>query len=284
MNFLIRTITAIIYAALMLFCIQKGGVWCTSLFGLVTALTANEFAGLVNRHKGSMTCRFLTVLTALAFFLGCAFLFRSYMRTALVFWSLFSVCLIAVPVNELFAKHDSPITGMAYTLFPVLYAALPMALLVALGYMPDHVGARPGYSPALPLLLFLCIWANDVGAYCTGCTIGRHKLFERVSPKKTWEGSIGGAVFTLAVAGLVSHLVPSMYGMLPLPVWLGMGLVTIVSGTLGDLVESLMKREMGIKDSGKILPGHGGILDRFDSAFLAIPAVTIYFVCLLYLK
>ena len=267
----------------MLFCIQKGGAWYISLFGLVTVLAANEFAGLANRYKKTGTSRVLAMLASLAFFLGFAFMFCLSLRASLVFWLLFLGCITAVMVNELYARKNSPITDMAYTLFPVLDWALPMALLIVMGYSLHHIDGQTGcYSPALPLMLFLCIWANDVGAYCTGCTLGRHKLFERVSPKKTWEGSAGGAVLTLAVAGLVSHLVPSMYSMFPLPVWLGMGLVTVLFGTWGDLTESLMKREMGVKDSGNILPGHGGILDRFDSAFMAIPAVTLYFVCIIY--
>lgn len=277
MNFLIRTITAILYAALMLFCIQKGGVCYFGLFLLVTILAANEFATLANRHKGCRINRLLSILPAALFYLATAsFTLGSSLYTALSF-AAFLCSIIIVTVNELYAKKDSPVTEMAYTLLPVLYIALPMSLMILLGYALHHTGLQTEYSPALPLMLFLCIWANDAGAYCTGCTIGRHKLFERVSPKKTWEGSIGGAVFTIAVAGMVSHYVPSLYSIFPLPVWLGMGLTIVVFGTWGDLVESLMKREMGIKDSGRILPGHGGILDRFDSSLLAIPAVTIYF-------
>ncbi len=265
----------------MLFCIQKGGWLFTGLFGLVTVLAANEFTTLANKCKGTAVKRILSILTALSFYICIVLMFSIALPQTLCYWILAFAFVIAVLVTELYSKDSSHIANIAYTLFPVLYIALPMALLSVLGYIPNRQGA---YSPALPLMLFLCIWSNDVGAYCTGCTIGRHKLFERVSPKKTWEGSIGGAVFTLAVAGLVSHFMPAMYSIFPLQVWLGMGLVVVLFGTWGDLAESLMKREMGVKDSGKILPGHGGILDRFDSAFLAIPAVTIYFVCLLYLK
>ncbi len=282
-NFLVRTITAVIFAAIMLFSIQKGGWLFTGLFGLITILAANEFTTLANKCKGASVKRILSILTALSFYLCIVLMFSLALPQALYCWALAFAFVIAVLVAELYSKDSSHIANIAYTLFPVLYIAVPMALLYVLGNMPGN-GGQSGYSPALPLMLFLCIWSNDVGAYCTGCTIGRHKLFERVSPKKTWEGSIGGAVFTLAAAGLVSHSIPAMYSIYPLPVWLGMGLVVVLFGTWGDLVESLMKREMGIKDSGKILPGHGGILDRFDSAFLAIPAVTVYFVCLLYLK
>lgn len=140
----------------------------------------------------------------------------------------------------------------------------------------DVQGPGTGYSPVVPLTLFVFLWCNDVGAYCTGCTIGKHKLFERISPKKTWEGSIGGAVFTMLAAYLLHHFLPDWYSFMPVWVWVGMALVVVLFGTWGDLIESLMKREMGIKDSGKILPGHGGMLDRFDSALLAIPATVVY--------
>jgi phosphatidate cytidylyltransferase len=115
---------------------------------------------------------------------------------------------------------------------------------------------------------------NDTGAYCVGSLIGRHKLFPRISPGKSWEGSIGGAVVVLAVAAAISIYIDDV--MLTLPQWLGLGFVVVVFGTWGDLVESLFKRTLGIKDSGNILPGHGGMLDRFDSSLLAIPAAVVY--------
>jgi phosphatidate cytidylyltransferase len=129
-----------------------------------------------------------------------------------------------------------------------------------------------GYSFVLPLSIFIFIWSNDTGAFCFGCTLGRHKMFERVSPKKTWEGFAGGALVAV-VAGYVMSL---YFNIMDMYQWMGMALVVVVFATLGDLIESSMKREMQIKDSGNMLPGHGGILDRFDSTLLAIPAVIIY--------
>ena len=128
---------------------------------------------------------------------------------------------------------------------------------------------------------------NDTGAYCVGSLIGRHKLFPRISPGKSWEGSIGGGIVVLLVAyliylfdsGQLTYLADAGFrssGMLTMAQWLGLGLVVVVFGTWGDLVESLFKRTLGIKDSGSILPGHGGMLDRFDSSLLAIPAAVVY--------
>jgi phosphatidate cytidylyltransferase len=143
------------------------------------------------------------------------------------------------------------------------------------------------FNTLLPLSVFIFLWMNDTGAYCIGSLIGRHKLFPRISPAKSWEGSIGGAIVVLAVAYGIGWLdsvqvsdldSPTVLfrGMLSIPEWLGLGLVVAIFGTWGDLVESLFKRTLGIKDSGNILPGHGGMLDRFDSALMAIPAAVIY--------
>ena len=116
------------------------------------------------------------------------------------------------------------------------------------------------------------MWARDTGAYCVGSLIGKHPLFKRISPNKSWEGSVGGAVLAIGISMIFAHYDTSLYSTLQ---WAGMALV-VVFGTWGDLVESLMKRQLGIKDSGNILPGHGGMLDRFDSSLIAIPAVALY--------
>ena len=129
---------------------------------------------------------------------------------------------------------------------------------------------------AIPLSMYVFIWINDTGAYLSGVTLGKHKLFPRISPKKSWEGSIGGALATTASAFAIAHLFPFM----SVAQWIGMALVVVVFGTFGDLTESMMKRHLDIKDSGRILPGHGGILDRLDSMLLAIPAVVIYLLIL----
>ena len=124
----------------------------------------------------------------------------------------------------------------------------------------------------LVLAVFIFLWTNDTGAYCTGSLFGRHKLFPRVSPGKSWEGSIGGGVLCLAVSQLLSLWLPELTRW----EWMGFALTVVLFGTWGDLVESLFKRQLGIKDSGNILPGHGGMLDRFDSSLMAIPAVITY--------
>ncbi|MCD8293143.1 MAG: phosphatidate cytidylyltransferase, partial [Prevotellaceae bacterium] len=137
-----------------------------------------------------------------------------------------------------------------------------------------HNGREGGvsYNPILPLSVFIFIWLSDSGAYCIGTLLGRHRLFPSISPKKSWEGSIGGAVCAVIASFMLAHFFP----FLPLWQWVGLAIVVVVFGTWGDLTESLLKRRLGIKDSGTILPGHGGMLDRFDSSLMAIPAAVVY--------
>lgn len=147
------------------------------------------------------------------------------------------------------------------------YLTLPCAIMIWL---------RETFTPGMLLLVFVLLWANDTFAYLTGRLLGKHKLFERISPGKTIEGSIGGLVFTLAGVVIFSRCVD----WLPLKAAIGMGLIAVVFGTLGDLCESMLKRQAGVKDSGKLIPGHGGILDRFDSVLFAIPFVFVYLLLL----
>ena len=196
------------------------------------------------------------------------------------------VTIIYMLIAELYLRQDDPVQDWAYTMLAQLYIALPFSLLNVLAFTATPDG-QVAFNTLLPLSVFIFLWVNDTGAYCVGSLLGRHKLFPRISPGKSWEGSIGGAVFVLLAAwGIgwldnmlvadMDHSLTLFTGMLSIPEWLGLGLVVVVFGTWGDLVESLFKRTLGIKDSGNILPGHGGMLDRFDSSLLAIPAAVVY--------
>jgi phosphatidate cytidylyltransferase len=155
-----------------------------------------------------------------------------------------------------------------------LYIALPFSLLSVLAFR--SVGSDIIYTWHVPLSVFVFLWINDTGAYLCGSLLGKHKLFPRISPGKSWEGSVGGGVFCVAASQVVAYYQPLLSPM----EWAIFALVVVVFGTWGDLIESLLKRQIGIKDSGRILPGHGGMLDRFDSSLMAIPAVVIYLYCL----
>lgn len=180
--------------------------------------------------------------------------------------------LMLLIISELYLREVDPVGNWAYTMLSQAYIALPFALLNVLAFWHAGTFNTEGYNYLLPLAVFVFIWASDTGAYCVGSLIGRHKLFLRISPKKSWEGSIGGALVTVGAAVATARFYP----VLSMAEWIGLALVIVVFGTWGDLTESLIKRQFGLKDASNILPGHGGVLDRFDSALLAIPAAVIY--------
>jgi phosphatidate cytidylyltransferase len=187
------------------------------------------------------------------------------------------VSIIYLLIAELYLMHDDPISNWAYTMMSQLYIALPFSLLNVLAFR--SVGYDITYTYLIPLSVFVFLWMNDTGAYLCGSLLGKHKLFPRISPGKSWEGSIGGGILVMAIAILIWYLT-ELYGVNELSLnafeWAGLGLTVVIFGTWGDLIESLFKRTLGIKDSGTILPGHGGMLDRFDSSLLAIPAAVVY--------
>ena len=180
--------------------------------------------------------------------------------------------LLYMMITELYLKKKNPTGNWAYSMLSQLYVALPFALLNVLAFQNSSETGSVTYNPILPLSIFVFIWLSDTGAYCVGSLIGKNRLFERISPKKSWEGSIGGGIFSIASSLGFAHFFPFMSEWQ----WVGLAIVVVIFGTWGDLTESLMKRQLGIKDSGNILPGHGGMLDRFDSALMAIPAAVVY--------
>jgi phosphatidate cytidylyltransferase len=157
-----------------------------------------------------------------------------------------------------------------------MYVVLPLSLINVLAFTPFECFHSEAPYYAITLAIYIFIWINDTGAYLSGITLGKHKMFPRISPKKSWEGAIGGALATIASAFIVAHF----YTFMELWQWIGMAIVVILAGTFGDLTESMMKRQLDIKDSGHILPGHGGFLDRLDSMLFAIPAVVAYLLAL----
>ena len=176
-------------------------------------------------------------------------------------------------VSELYLKSEHALNNWAYTMMSQMYVALPFASLNILAYQPEaSYSIGVAYAGMLPFSVFVFLWASDSGAYCFGSLFGRHKLFPRISPNKSWEGSVGGGLVAVAASQIFACFEPSLGRW----EWLGLSLTVVIFGTWGDLVESLLKRQLRIKDSGNILPGHGGMLDRFDSSLLAIPASVIY--------
>ena len=274
-NFIVRTITGILFVAVVV-CSFLRPQAMVLLFALITGLTIWEFTGLVNDREKVTVNRLISTVAGVYFFFAVAG-FSSDLTPSAVFIP-YLVSIIYLMVAELYLKNEDPIHDWAYTMMAQLYIALPFSLLNTLAFHLTPQGLVT-YDAVLPLSVFVFLWMNDTGAYLCGSLLGKHKLFPRISPGKSWEGSIGGGILVIAVAVLVWYLTEqyqlNQLGLSAIE-WAGLGLTVVIFGTWGDLVESLFKRTLGIKDSGNILPGHGGMLDRFDSSLLAIPAAVVY--------
>lgn len=274
-NFIQRAITGIIFVGVLIGCILGGPISFTLLFALITALTIHEFGNIVSKQPDVEINKPICMLAGVFLFFGFAYLGVMPGQTEILIPYLFLI--IYLLVSELYLKKKNPLNNWAYAMMSQIYIALSFAMLNVLAY---HSIGNEGelsnyqvqYNPILPLSIFIFTWINDTGAYCTGMLFGKHRLFERISPKKSWEGSIGGGVFSIIAAIVIAHYFPFM----SISIWIGLALTVVIFGTLGDLTESLLKRTIGIKDSGNILPGHGGMLDRFDSTLMAVPAAVVY--------
>lgn len=274
-NFIVRTITGILFVAVVV-CSFLRPQAMVLLFALITGLTIWEFTGLVNDREKVTVNRLISTVAGVYFFFAVAG-FSSDLTPSAVFIP-YLVSIVYLMVAELYLKNEDPIHDWAYTMMAQLYIALPFSLLNTLAFHLTPQGLVT-YDAVLPLSVFVFLWMNDTGAYLCGSLLGKHKLFPRISPGKSWEGSIGGGILVIAIAVLVWYLTDqnqlNQLGLTAIE-WAGLGLTVVIFGTWGDLVESLFKRTLGIKDSGNILPGHGGMLDRFDSSLLAIPAAVVY--------
>ena len=273
-NFIVRTITAVFFVAAIVSCFLRAEAMIF-LFALVTGLTIWEFTGLVNDRENVSVNRMICTVAGVYFFLAMAG-YNSGITPAGVFVP-YLITLVYLMVAELYLKQPVPVNDWAYTMMSQLYIALPFSMINVLAFR--SVGSDITYTYLIPLSVFFFLWVNDAGAYICGSLLGKHKLFPRISPGKSWEGSIGGGILVMIVAVILWHL-SEQYHVNDLQLsaleWAGLGLVVVIFGTWGDLVESLFKRTLGIKDSGHILPGHGGMLDRFDSTLMAFPSAVVY--------
>lgn len=274
-NLTIRTLSGVVLCAVMLGAI----LWTQWSFGLLlAALTVGgmvEFYALAEK-RDSAPQKVLGLVTGLLL-LALNFVLASEnqtlydlvggMRGLFVCGAAFLLLIIPLMfICELFRKRENPAADIATTLSGVFYVALPFALM---SYFP--IIASDEWTPWVMIFYLFIIWANDVFAYLVGMSIGRHKLFERLSPKKSWEGFFGGVVGAIAMGAVAAHVLDGS-----LWAWIGLALVASVTGVLGDLVESMFKRAADVKDSGSLIPGHGGVLDRFDALLLSAPFVFVY--------
>ena len=263
-NFFQRAITAAAFVAVLLSCTFYSHITFTALFTLITLLGTWEFYKLVEKDGATRPQRVMGAVTAGVMFVTNAVFSMTQMNIRVllfIFPFIFSIFII-----ELYRKKEQPFRNIAYTILGIIYVAVPFTLL---NYI---LTCKGNYAPQILFGFFFILWSNDTGAYLTGSLLGKRKLFPRISPGKSWEGSIGGALITYGVVFLIS----SWYTIINLRDWMVIGNILIIVGTLGDLVESLLKRSINVKDSGTLLPGHGGILDRFDSLLMATPFVFTY--------
>lgn len=258
-----RTFSGFIFICIIIASILWSPYSFAAVFFVITFLGLYEFYKITYKPGLVDVNPFIGAAGGLILFV-CNFLHASGQTSPQIF-SIYAVYIIFVFISELFLKKANPVSNWANFFLGQVYVALPFSLL-------NYIIFIQGFQPWLLLALFITLWVNDSGAYATGMLFGKHKMFERVSPKKTWEGFVGGAVFALISGYVLSRFIPDI----SLWQWLIFSELVVIFGTLGDLCESLLKRTENVKDAGKIIPGHGGILDRFDSMLLAAPVVLIY--------
>jgi len=284
-KFLVRTGSAAVFVIVLLGCILWNYYSFSALFFIVSLWGLHEFYKLMevngnkpNRAVGFLVSGLLFLSTFIVIFINSDFYpspFVVGLLNKVLICAVVSALLIFMiaPIFELFRAKEKPIENLSVTVFGIFYSVVPFCalLFISIWYNNDYVFHYNGF---LILAIFLLIWSNDTFAYLVGSFIGKNKMYERISPGKTWEGTIGGAILTIAS----SFLIYKWFGILELHDWIIISAIVTVFGTLGDLVESMLKRSVGVKDSGSIMPGHGGILDRFDSLIMVAPFVFLYLI------
>ncbi len=262
-----RAVTAGIFVIVVLGCI----LWNTYSMGFLFLTIV--FAGVQEYYQMSEK-RDLEPMKWAGMGMAGILYFSTFLYTNGAAWSSLLWINLILPfflfIRIVFDHREGAFSDLADTILGIFCVAVPLTIL---NFIPSLAGL-PSFSPFLILGFLVVIWANDTFAYLIGSKIGKHKLYPKVSPGKTWEGSFGGFIFAIGTAILYSRF----YTELPLTDWIFLGAILSVSGTLGDLVESKIKRLSGVKDSGKLMPGHGGILDRFDAFIFCLPFVALYFV------
>ena len=267
-NFIIRTLSGIVMVAtligatlfskltfvLLLLAITLGGEW--------------EFYRLAKK-AGTSPQRFVGLLAGTMMIVAAAAALHEILAITAVLMVAFMILIPMPLIFELYRKSATPMANVGITYAGVIYVALPMALLT---FFPMMLG-NGEWKPWSVILYIFIIWANDVFAYLFGITLGKHRLFERISPKKSWEGFFGGLLGAMAMGFVAAKVLDAN-----VTLWIGLALIAAITGVFGDLVESLLKRSVDVKDSGSFIPGHGGWLDRFDALIFSVPFAFIYLV------
>ncbi len=269
-NLLLRSLSGLVFVSLVIGSIFLNNEVSGLVFMFFALVCQYEFLRMFKMIKSKSQ---LFVVQGLSFLTYTLMYVIANDMLPLKFLSLFFVLLLLLSIYELYQKTSTPAKNVAVSLFSIIYTIVPFGFIHFLLNI-DHLGTD---GKMLVLVSFSLVWLNDTAAYLVGSAIGKHRLFERISPKKSWEGSIGGFVF-VSIATLVLSQYYSFFSTIE---WFILGMIVVTFANYGDLVESMFKREAGIKDSGNIMPGHGGLLDRLDAILFTIPAV-LFYVYLLY--
>ena len=273
-NFIRRTLTGIFIVIFVL-----GGFWLHPVSFFLTGLillagTQYEYYLLI-RGTGVRPQMATGIITGLS-----AYCLSTLIASGIITrdWFLILIPMMSViMVIELYRRHDKPFDSLAHTFFSVLYTAVPFSMFPFSAFSHSGLDSLLShqnviFSPGIIIGFFILLWANDTGAYLIGISFGKHRLMERISPKKSWEGFFGG----LIVAAIIAWILSGWLGVINSRGWIIVSVIVSIAGTYGDLIESMLKRSLGVKDSGTIMPGHGGFLDRFDSVVISFPMVYLY--------
>lgn len=264
-NFWQRLITGTIFITVLIGAIVLGGLVMHIIFGLIVLFGLLEFYTLFDKTDSNPQ-KFIGTISG-----TCLYIFSIL---AIYYGSLFGIIAIAlslgifviITIAELYRNKTKPFENIALTLVGIVYLVVPFILLNQLSTRAEGVTILHHTNPLLAI--FILTWSNDTLAYVTGRLFGKHRLFERISPKKTWEGFIGGVLFAIVAGIILAYFLEDSYLK-----YITYAIVVSVIGTLGDLIESMLKRSVDVKDSGSIFPGHGGILDRFDAIIYVVPII-----------
>ena len=281
-NFLVRTASGAVLLLIVLGAAFTGPVGYGALLLLITGVGVWEFYSLA-RAKGSEPQRVLGLIGALALTwsgVGAViyeYMFDSWeasgdgMMMILAGVLITALSIMIIFVAEVFRNRPTPMHNIATTIMGIIYVALPMAVMAIIPISLHNPTMEQEWQPLYFLFYLFLVWGNDVFAYLFGITLGKHKLCERLSPKKSWEGFVGGILGSVAVGAIAAAVLGENYAF-----WMGLAVVVALSSVVGDLIESMFKRDAGVKDSGNILPGHGGMLDRFDALIVSAPFAFVY--------
>jgi len=273
-NFYRRTLTAVWIVIFIL-----GGFWLHPISFFLTGLlivTGSQYEYYLMIRNTGVHAQMIPGIIAGASVYIISTLIASGIVTFDYYLLLIPLALFLL-VTEIYRKKEKPFDSLAHTFFAIIYIAVPFSLLPFSAFSRTGIDSLLAhgdviFSPGIVIGFLLLLWANDTGAYITGVTLGKHRLMERISPKKSWEGLLGGMIISVGAALLLA----GWLGVVDTSGWIVISIIISIAGTFGDLAESMLKRSMGVKDSGSIMPGHGGFLDRFDSALFSFPLVYLF--------